>query len=222
MIFIAGCATAPAQLDLPVHSKALLKSDYYSVRIPSFDGTDIRATIYQPALGPGESAPVVIHAHGFGMFRMSRPGGIYGKYIFSGIAAKKAWKSGYWVISYDHRGHGQSEGIINMMDPDIEVKDLSWVIDWIEENVPRVSYKNGDILVGMLGESYGGGVQLLGASLDSRIDAIVPITTWHDFSSVLTPNNVVKSGWLTILIAMGNIMNPLIMSRDLNSAFLKV
>lgn len=32
----------------------------------------------------------------------------------------------------------------------------------------------GDPLVGMLGGSYGGGIQLTSAGIDSRIDAIAP------------------------------------------------
>lgn len=218
---LTGCVSYPQQISLPIHSQSLLKRDYYTVDIPSFDGASIRATIYQPALEPHETAPLVLHAHGFGMFRMSAPVSLYGSLIFSGIAAKKAWENNYWVISFDHRGHGGSGGHINMMDPEIEVRDLVWLLDWVEANLPRLKYENGDPVVGMIGESYGGGLQLLGASLDDRIDAIVPVTTWHDFSSVLTPNNVVKSGWLTTLVAVGNVMNPIAMNKDLNSSYFK-
>jgi len=221
LLSLFGCASVPTHLDLPVTSEAILKRDYYTVKIPSFDGKTIRATIFQPELKPGETAPVIIHAHGFGMFRMSRPTSLYGNFIFSGIAAKKAWKNGYWMVSFDQRGHGQSEGSIEMMSPDAEVNDLKFLISWIENNIPRLTYEADNPVVGMIGESYGGGVQLMGASLDDRINAIVPITTWHDFSTVLTPNKVVKSGWLTTLVAMGNIMNPTTMNSNLNAAYLK-
>ena len=220
-VLTAGCVTHPKQLDLPIHSQSLLKRDYYTVDIPSFDGTTIRATIYQPALAPHQTAPLVIHAHGFGMFRMKAPVSLYGNLIFSGVAARKAWENGYWVMSFDHRGHGGSGGNINMMDPETEVRDLSWVLDWVEDNLPRLTYRESKPVVGMIGESYGGGLQLMGASLDDRINAIVPITTWHDFSSALLPNEVMKSGWLTTLVAMGNLMNPLSMNRDLNESYFK-
>ena len=104
----SGCVSYPKQLDLPIHSQSLLKKDYYNVDIPSFDGNSIRATIFQPALRPHETAPLVLHVHGFGMFRMTAPTSLYGSLILSGIAAKKAWENGYWVISIDHRGHGGS------------------------------------------------------------------------------------------------------------------
>lgn len=219
LFFFAGCATYPQQLSLPVHTESLLYKDIYTVDIPSFDGETIRATIYQPRLKPGETAPLVLHSHGFGMFRMKAPLSLYGKLIFSGVAAQKAWDNGYWMISFDHRGHGGSGGRINLMDPTVEVLDLTWLLDWVEDNLPRVTYRDGDPVVGMVGESYGGGLQLLAASVDERIDAIVPITTWYDFSSVLTPNSVVKSGWLTTLVVAGNVMNPLSMNKDLTSSY---
>ncbi|MEC8012145.1 MAG: alpha/beta fold hydrolase [Pseudomonadota bacterium] len=215
----AGCVNYPHQVELPIYTQSMLKEDYYTVDIPSFDGETIRATIFQPELEPYETAPVIIHAHGFGLFRMSSPVSLYGSLLFSGQAAKNAWKNGYWVVSIDHRGHGGSGGQINMMDPETEVKDLKWVIDWIENNLPRLTYKDKKPMVGMVGESYGGGLQLLGASLDDRIKAIVPITTWYDFSGVLTPNNVVKSGWLTSLVAFGNLMNPTTMNRSMTSSY---
>jgi len=218
---LAGCASLPQTLVLPVQAESLLKPDYYTVDIPSFDGETIRATLYQPALKPHETAPLIIHAHGFGMFRMSSPNSLYARFIFSGITARKAWEQGYWVLSIDHRGHGGSGGRINMMDPNIEVKDLSWTLDWAERNIPRLTYDKDKPVVGMLGESYGGGLQLLAASLDDRIKAIVPITTWYDFSNVLVPNNVVKTGWLTTLVGMGNLMNPMTMNRDLTSSYFK-
>lgn len=221
LVGLSACVTHPQQITLPIHSQSLLKQDHYTVDIPSFDGETIRATIYQPALAPHETAPLVMHAHGFGMFRMSGPVSVYSKLIFSGVAAKKAWDKGYWVISFDHRGHGSSGGRINMMDPETEVKDLSWVLDWVEKNLPRLTYRDSKPVVGMIGESYGGGLQLLGASLDDRISAIVPITTWHDFADVLIPNDVMKSGWLTTLVAMGNLMNPVTMNRDLNASYFR-
>jgi len=41
----------------------------------------------------------------------------------------------------------------------------------------------------MIGGSYGGQVQFAAASLDPRIDALIPIITWNDLSYSLAPNN---------------------------------
>jgi len=41
----------------------------------------------------------------------------------------------------------------------------------------------------MVGGSYGGEVQFAAASIDPRIDTIVPIITWNDLAYSLAPNN---------------------------------
>ena len=51
-----------------------------------------------------------------------------------------------------------------------------------------------DPKVGMLGGSYGGAVQLNAASIDHRIDALVPMITWNDLTYALGPNNTGQQG----------------------------
>lgn len=46
-----------------------------------------------------------------------------------------------------------------------------------------------DPRIGMVGGSYGGGVQFATASVDPRLDTIVPFVTWNDLTYSLTPNN---------------------------------
>ncbi len=220
ILLLSGCSTAPTTSPYETRSEGALERDYYDVTIPSHDGTLLRATVFQPELAPGETAPLVLHAHGFAVFRMSGPISIYGLTIYSGIAAQKTWKNKYWVISYDQRGHGQSDGVIRVMDPDYEVRDVSAIIDWATANISRISKdSNGDAAIGMIGESYGGGAQLMGSVVDSRIDALVPITTWNSFQTALTPGQVPKSGWLTTLITVGNTLNPGNMEPILNRAY---
>lgn len=220
MLLLAGCSSVPSTSPLETREQGALERTYYDVTIPSFDGTQLRATVFQPALEPGETAPLLIHAHGFGVFRMSGPISVYGTLIYSGIAAKTAWQNKYWVISYDARGHGQSDGMIRVMDPDYEAKDVSAIIDWATANIGRITPDSrGDYAIGMIGESYGGGAQLMGATLDKRIDALVPITTWNSFQTALTPDQVPKSGWLTTLILVGNGLNPGHMEPILNRAY---
>ncbi len=217
---IAGCATTNTSTPFETRTDGALQQNHYDVSIESHDGTRLRATVFQPELAPGEKAPLVIHAHGFGVFRMSGPLSIYGQAIYSGIAAKEVWQNKYWVISYDERGHGQSDGMIRVMDPDYEVKDVSAIIDWATANIRRISADgNGDVAIGMIGESYGGGAQLLSSILDKRIDALIPITTWNSFQTALTPGQVPKSGWLTTLVVAGNTLNPGHMEPVLNRAY---
>ena len=203
---ISGCSTLDVKQHYAQHTpEQNLTADYYQIDIPSHDGITLKATLYQPALAPGETAPLIIHAHGFGVFRMPRPMSVYGQLVLSGEAALKAWESGrYWLISFDQRGFGDSEGDVEIMSVDHEVKDVSAIIDWAEASLPQLARdEDNDIVVGMVGESYGGGAQLLASIFDERIDAIVPITTWHNLAEALAPNGHVRTAWGGMLLSAG-------------------
>lgn len=205
LITVFGCSTLDVQQHYRHHTpQQPLNADYYHVDIPTHDGINLRATLYQPDLAPGETAPLLIHAHGFGVFRMPRPMSVYGQLVLSGEAALNAWENKYWLISFDQRGFGDSEGDVELMSVDHEVKDVSAIIDWVEEHLPRVTRDRfGDLKVGMIGESYGGGAQLLASIFDERIDAIVPITTWHNLADALAPNGHVRTAWGGMLLGAG-------------------
>ncbi|MEZ5505524.1 MAG: alpha/beta fold hydrolase [Gammaproteobacteria bacterium] len=218
----SGCASIPTTGPDYLSRNDAIEAAHFDVNITTHDGKLLRATVFQPALKPGQSAPLIIHAHGFGVFRMSGPVSVYSMAVYSGQAAKAAWEQGYWVISYDQRGHGDSEGINHLMDADHEVRDVSTVLDWAQANLKRISADGtGDPLVGMIGESYGGGAMLLASAQDSRIDAMVPITTWHNIAYSLAPNEVPKSGWLTTLLLVNNILNPGNSDPFINEAYWK-
>jgi ABC-2 type transport system ATP-binding protein len=61
----------------------------------------------------------------------------------------------------------------------------------------------GDPRVGMAGGSYGGGIQLVSAAIDNRIDAIAPTIAWNSLLTSLFPEGNIKTGWGTVLIAAG-------------------
>lgn len=215
-----GCTSAPTTGPGYLQQNDSIRADYYDVSITTHDGKLLRATVFQPDLKPGQTAPLVVHSHGFGVFRMSGPVSVYGQLVFSGEAALQAWKAGYWVISYDQRGHGDSEGVNRLMSPEHEVRDMSTVIDWSLSNLIRIQRApDGDPLIGTIGESYSGGAMLLNSRSEPRIDAMVPITTWHDFSGSLAPNAVPKSGWLTTLLMVSNTLNPGSMDPIINESY---
>jgi ABC-2 type transport system ATP-binding protein len=203
-LMLGGCAARDQLPDFNARAQQDLPATYFDAVIHGRDGTRLSATVFQPALKVGEQAPVIVHTHGWGGWRVTRPNGFYGTRMMSGRAAVKAWQAGYWVISYDQRGWGGSEGNIEMMDPAYEVQDALAVIDWAAANLPRLSMDAAnDPKVGMLGESYGGAVQLLASATDPRIDAIVPIATWYDLSEALAPGNHMKVGWTGVLLSLG-------------------
>jgi ABC-2 type transport system ATP-binding protein len=190
-----------------------LKKTWYNAETIADDGTHLRMTIYQPAIKRGQSAPLLIHAHGWAIGRMQRPFSIYGKLMVAGKSALRAWDEGYWVISYDQRGEGASSGRIGLMDADKEPKDVSRIIDWGLKNL-SISNVDGKPAIGMIGESFGGGVQLLASAQDARITTIVPLTTWYNLEEALFPNNVPKTDWLFFLGLTGYALEPLSMDHS--------
>ena len=203
-LLLGGCAARDQLPDFSASTGQDLPARHFDAVIHGRDGTRLSATVFQPALKAGEQAPVIVHTHGWGGWRVTRPNGFYGTQMMSGRAALKAWQAGYWVISYDQRGWGGSEGNIEMMNPEFEVQDALAVIDWAAAHLPRLSMDGpNDPRVGMLGESYGGAVQLLASAEDPRIDAIVPIATWYDLGEALAPDSHLKVGWTSVLLSLG-------------------
>jgi ABC-2 type transport system ATP-binding protein len=55
----------------------------------------------------------------------------------------------------------------------------------------------------MTGVSYAGGIELVSAPEDTRIDAIAPIIAWHSLTTSLYKEETVKGGWASLLYAAG-------------------
>ena len=168
----------------------------YDLTITSFDGTDIAVTIYQPTLKKGQPAPLLMYSHGWGGSRstdLSETDSLT-------QTARKAWETGYFVLTFDQRGFGESGGQANSQDPAIEGRDVQTLLNFAEGIMsPHLAYFKGDPLVGGIGLSYGGGFQLVGSSIDPRFDALVPAMTWHDLPYSLSPELVPKTLWLSLL-----------------------
>lgn len=219
-LLLSGCAfhyheSAPLKT---LRNGTLLKKTRYHAETTAADGTRIRFTVYQPRMRRDHNTPLLIHAHGYGLSRMARPLSLYGQLLPAGQIAKQAWHDGYLVISYDQRGHGATGDTVGLIRPDKEADDVSRIIDWAARNL-LVATDNNDPVVGMIGESYGGAVQLLASVRDPRIDALVPMTTWYNLDQALFPNGVPKTGWITFLGAVGYLFNPLHMDHGMNGQF---
>ncbi|MHB8604369.1 MAG: CocE/NonD family hydrolase [Thermoplasmatota archaeon] len=162
--------------------------------LTSFDGTPIVYTLFLPA---GASAtnpvPAVLMTHGWAGSRTTTATGDVGLLL----------DAGYAVLTWDSRGFGQSGGFIELDSPQYEVRDASGLVDVLAANPAIVQDHPGDPRVGMLGGSYAGGIQLLTASFDPRIDVIEPDITWNDLRSSLGPGGVVKEAWVDVLFGSG-------------------
>jgi putative CocE/NonD family hydrolase len=187
----AGATAAVPTLLGATSGSGVTEEDY---RIESFDGAEIAATLFlPPAEGKGKGANrhhVVLSTHGWGGDRGSVAG-----------YARLAAEHGYVALTWDQRGFGESDGEVGLSGPK-EVNDVSALIDWVAEH-DRVKTPGGDPRVGMIGASYGGGIQLNAAAVDDRIRAIIPIVPWHDLTFSLAPNGVPKLGWVSLLYGSG-------------------
>ncbi|ERJ19819.1 Putative ABC transporter ATP-binding protein [Salinisphaera shabanensis E1L3A] len=165
---------------------------------------DVAMTLYTPALEEGECAPLIVHSHGFGGSRITNLDDVADDSNASDVATRNAWQSGYFVVSFDQRGFGETGGSVKVENPDFEGRDTRAVIDHaIEQFEGHLAYRRGEPVIGALGLSYGGGFQLVGAGVDPRIDAIVPAATWYDLTYSLAPNDTPKTVWLDLLVLLG-------------------
>jgi ABC-2 type transport system ATP-binding protein len=55
----------------------------------------------------------------------------------------------------------------------------------------------------MTGASYAGGIELVSAGIDHRIDAIAPSIAWHSLLTALCREDLVKGGWAAALSGLG-------------------
>ena len=176
----------------------------YTYMVTSFDGVGI-STNFFPAVGlsAGATAPTVITMAGLGGGAYSDP---YTDRVFEIEGAEYDLPSvgvlrneGYNVVSATPRGVRNSGGIMQLDNPFFEGRDMSAVIDFIAAETPATLDSPNDPAVGMVGTSYGGGIQLVAAATDPRIDAITPENTWNSLNASLYPDNTWKTAYGSLL-----------------------
>ncbi len=174
-----------------------------TVRVRSFDGAEIYVH-FMPATGlrDGESAPTVLNGPGVG-FPGSTTLGLDVDPFLPGdiVGIGMLRKAGYNVVSWDPRGEWRSGGRMQLQSPDFEGRDVSHIISWLT-TLDAVAKVDGDPKIGMVGLSYGGGIQFSSAIVDHRIDAIVPTIAWNSLVDAIFPRQAVSSVWGTFLSAL--------------------
>ncbi len=197
-VLLAISALSPA--------RAAAEHTKIDVMVTGAQGTPIWISIYRPAGATRSNpAPVILHSHGWGGSRTKSEG-----------AFTTELDRGYGVVSIDQRGFGQSGGLANVEDPDLEGVDVIRVIDhvaglpWVEKDRDaddRVI--TDDPVLFAMGGSYGGGYQYMGALTEvrttgrTRFNALAPEITWFNLSQSLAPAKVVRSAWASALYAAG-------------------
>ena len=176
--------------------------------VTSFDGTKINAHFY-PGNGvdAAHRAPTILEGPGWSSAGETQGGGGAGGgagAVFQGPSGIDTLiEHGFNVVTWDPRGFGQSGGTVQIDDPRYEGRDVQALIDYVATQPEAKLDRPGDPRLGMAGASYGGGIQLVTAAIDGRVDAIAPTIAWHSLLTSLFPENSIKLGWGSILIAAG-------------------
>ena len=86
---------------------------------------------------------------------------------------------------------------------DNEGRDVQALIDYLAKQPEALLDGPGDPRVGMHGASYAGGIELVSAGIEPRIDAIAPDIAWHSLLTALYKEETVKGGWAAALYGAG-------------------
>ncbi|MBK5307306.1 MAG: hypothetical protein JJD92_11520 [Frankiaceae bacterium] len=161
--------------------------------------------------------PAILMTHGFGLTKLA------GEVVSS---ATFLARHGYVVLTYTAQGFGASSGCVTLESRTYDVKDAQQLITKVLDPLPVVKHDANGSVVGMVGGSYGGGIQANVAENDKRIHAISPSRTWNHLAYSLDPNNYVVPGdptgfthslnkqgvfkqqWTTLFFVSGN-ANPI-------------
>jgi len=167
-------------------------------QVPVTDGptdaehVDLDTDLFVPrGVDAAHPAPAVVLSHGFGGSLDDERGD-----------ALDAARRGYVVLTYSARGFGRSTGLVGLDSPDYEVKDVEQLITMLAQRPDVVHDSASDPRVGLAGGSYGGGVSLLTAAYDPRVDAVAADITWNDLATSLAPGGVFKQGWASDLFGL--------------------
>ncbi|MEU6310027.1 alpha/beta fold hydrolase [Streptomyces sp. NPDC047014] len=101
---------------------------------------------------------------------------------------------GYDVLAYSARGFAGSEGQADMAGP-LDVADGRRALDHLLARAAGPVTR-----IGFLGTSYGSGIAQLVAAHDTRVDAVVALSTWGDLGEVLYENSTRRTAAVRALL----------------------
>jgi ABC-2 type transport system ATP-binding protein len=181
--------------------------------LTSFDGTKIRIHWFPNPTANGAVRPTVLMGPGWGSSgdTDTSQAGIQGA-----LTIQALWQGGFNVLTWDPRGFGKSGGAAEVDSPNDEGRDVSTMINWVAQQHGVEVDRPGVPRIGMVGESYGGGIQFATAEQDCRIDAIAPTIAWNSLGTSLDKSQTPKAGWSEILASVSSsaTLDPTIARAD--------
>nr|MCH9768490.1 peptidase S15 [Actinomycetes bacterium] len=171
----------------------------FTTMVTSFDGVQISTNIF-PAAGlmEGETAPTVLNGPGLGASGNIDANSVWTiQGMVPGVMSLR--DAGYNYISWDPRGEHASGGFLQLDNPFFEGRDVQHIIDYAATLSQTELDGVGDPTMGMVGGSYGGGIQLVTAGIDDRLEAIVPTIAWNSLNQSLYPTADFKTAWAAVL-----------------------
>jgi len=173
----------------------------YPVTLPSrVDGQPFVFQVFEPdRIDCAGKHALIVHQHGFTGSRLKNPS--FSTNLETSTPVRFFTDAGYTVLSLDQIGHGDSAGASRTMDPDFEVQNSILMLDWAEAQLDYLRYRDGNLLLGSIGGSYGSLFQtmLYGYDPQRRLDAMVPEVAVYDAATVFAPNRVFSSYYLPLL-----------------------
>ncbi len=175
---------------------------------------ELDTRLYVPDSATARSPkPAILMTHGFGLTKDAA----------EVVDTAELFAShGYVVLTWTSSGFGDSGGCITLQSADWDVPSARQLIDAVLEPRAFVKRDRRGVVVGTIGGSYGGGIQLPLAAADDRIRTAVPGRTWSSLAYSLDPNNrivpgdrtgfaqtrnvqgVFKQQWTSLFYASGN------------------
>ena len=148
--------------------------------------TDLDTRLYVPdSATRRHPQPAVLMTHGFGLDKTSNE-------VVS--TARFLAAHGYVVLTFTSSGFGESGGCITLQSADFDVKSAQQLIDKVLEPRADVRHDDRGAVVGTIGGSNGGGIQLPLAAADDRVRTSIVGRTWNNLAYSLDPNNRVVPG----------------------------
>ena len=121
------------------------------------------------------------------------------------VTIKPLREHGYNVLTWDPRASASRAGAPTSTEPPSRaVTHRPFSTGSPGSPLPR-STVTATPEAGMVGGSYGGGIQLILAAIDCRVDVITPTIAWHSLQTSLYKAGISKTGWSS---ALNSLVSP--------------